>query len=197
MNHRGLPAGAWVRRLLVSLLVGCALPAWAEEAPAARGGGQADLLSRLSLTSQSGPVSITAKELEFDYRTRTLMYRGSVVVAQADLKLSSDALRVVLNEASREVIREVTAEGHVRIEQGERVATGGRAVFDQSKRTVVLSENAVLREGPSEVAGERVVVYLDEQRMVVEGGNQRVRAVLYPEEIEKGSKSTAQDNHGQ
>jgi lipopolysaccharide export system protein LptA len=197
MNRRGLPADAWRHRLIVSLLLWCAMPVWAEEAPAPRGGGQADLLSRLSLTSQSGPVNISAKELEFDYRTRTLTYRGSVVVSQADLKVSSDALRVILNEEAREVIREVTAEGNVRIEQGDRVATGGRAVFDQAKRTVVLSENAVLREGPNEVAGERVVVYLDEQRSVVEGGNQRVRAILYPQEIQQRSKSSAPDNHDQ
>jgi lipopolysaccharide export system protein LptA len=190
-------AGVPVSRLIVAVMISCALPLAAEETPAARGGTQADLLSRLSLTSQSGPVNISSKELEFDYRTRTLTYRGNVVVSQADLKLSSDQLRVVLNEQTREVIREVTAEGHVRIEQGERVATGGRAVFDQAKRTVVLSENAVLREGPNEVAGERVIVYLDEQRSVVEGGNQRVRAVLYPQEIEKGSKATARDDHEQ
>lgn len=199
MNRRGVPADAWRRRLIVSLLLWCAMPVpvWAAEAPAQRAGGQADLLSRLSLTSQSGPVNISAKELEFDYRTRTLTYRGSVVVSQADLKVSSDALRVILNEEAREVIREVTAEGNVRIEQGDRVATGGRAVFDQAKRTVVLSENAVLREGPNEVAGERVVVYLDEQRSVVEGGNQRVRAILYPQEIQQRSKSSAPDNHDQ
>lgn len=159
--------------------------------------GQGDLLSRLSLTSEGGPVTITAKELEFDYRTRTLTYRGNVLISQADLKLTSDTVRVILNEEAREVIREVTAEGKVRIEQGQRVATGGKVVFDQGKRTVVLTEKPVLREGTNEVAGYRITVYLDEQRSVVEGGSERVHAVLYPQEIEKSSKSPARDNHDQ
>lgn len=187
----------WTLRLIVWLVAVCALSAAAQDTSAAGPNGRGDLLSRLSLTSKSGPVSINANELEFDYRTRTLTYRGSVVVSQADLKVSSDALRVVLNEKEREVIREVIAEGKVRIEQGQRVATGGRAVFDQAKRTVVLSDNAVLREGSNEVAGERVTVYLDEERSVVEGGSRRVRALLYPDEIEKGSKEATPDGHEQ
>jgi lipopolysaccharide export system protein LptA len=192
--------GRWFRSIgcAAALAAMMASPTAAvEPQPTTSGGAQAELLSRLSLTSQHGPVKISAKELEFDYRTRTLTYRGSVVVSQADLTLNSDALRIILDEQAREVVREVTAEGHVRIEQGKRVATGGRAVFDQGRRTVVLSDNAVLREGPNEVAGERVVIYLDEQRSVVEGGNQRVRAVLYPQQLEKHIDTTAaQDDHG-
>lgn len=195
MTRWRLQAGTWRRVLIVAVGVTWSAPAWADAAPASPGSGQGDLLSRLSLTSQSGPVNISAKELEFDYKTRTLTYRGNVIVSQADLKLSSDALRVILDEQAREVIREVTAEGNVRIQQGERVATGGRAVFDQARRTVVLSEKAVLRDGPNEVAGERVVVYLDEQRSVVEGGKQRVRALLYPQQLEKGSDAQAQGNN--
>jgi len=68
----------------------------------------------------------------------------------------------------------------VRISKGERVATGGRAVFDQGAQTITLSKAAVLRDGPNEVSGERVVVYLEEERSVVEGGDTRVRAKLFP-----------------
>jgi lipopolysaccharide export system protein LptA len=68
----------------------------------------------------------------------------------------------------------------VKIDSGDRHATGGRAVFDDAKRTVTLSEEARLSDGPNEVAGDRVVVYIDEQRSVVQGGPERVRAVLYP-----------------
>jgi lipopolysaccharide export system protein LptA len=116
------------------------------------------MLTGLSFSSQRGPVTISAKELEFDYRSRTLTYRGDVVVSQGDLTLNS-------------------------------VATGGRAVFDQAARTVVLSQDAVLRQGPNEVAGDRVVVYLDEQRSVVEGGKQRVRAVLFPPKKDEESRA--------
>ena len=63
---------------------------------------------------------------------------------------------------------------------GERHASGERAVFDDAARTVTLSGRARLRDGTNEVAGERVVVYLDEQRSVVDGGPGRVSAILNP-----------------
>jgi lipopolysaccharide export system protein LptA len=149
---------------------------------------ESGLLSALSLTSQHGPVTISAKQLEFDYRTRKLVYRGEVMVTQADLTLRSQRLPIVLDEKAPEHVREVVAEGDVHITQGERVATGGRATFDQERQTVVLSDGAVLRDGPNEVAGERVVVYLDEERSVVQGGTGRVRAVLFPDQESLGER---------
>lgn len=151
---------------------------------AAKAGGfpQDGLLGGLSLSSDRGPVTIEAKELEFDYRTQTLTYRGEVMVTQGDLTLRSERLRVLLNEegVGSQRVREVVAEGEVKIGMGERTASGGRAVFDQQAKTVTLSERAVLRDGPNEVTGERVVVYLDERRSIVEGGGAPVRAVLFP-----------------
>ena len=82
-------------------------------------------------------------------------------------------------------LREIVAAGKVRIEDGTRWATGGRAVFDQTNRTLVLSETPVLHDGANEVLGDRVIVYLDEDRSVVEGGRKRVKAVHYPDREDK------------
>jgi len=139
-----------------------------------------DLLGSLSLSSGRGPVEIMAKTLQFDYRKLELTYQGDVRVKQGDLTLKADRLRVLLDDRAKDPVREVTAEGKVRIAQGERVATGGRAVFDQKSRTVTLSDGAVLRQGLNEVSGERVVGYLDEERWIVEGGGAPVRARLFP-----------------
>jgi lipopolysaccharide export system protein LptA len=80
-------------------------------------------------------------------------------------------------------IKEIIAEGNVRIVQGTKTAEGKRAVYDKAKQTFTLSDGAVLHDGPNTVAGERVIVYLKEDRSVVESGsNGRVKAVLYPKE---------------
>lgn len=153
------------------------------------GGGPEGLLSRFSFAADRGPISVQANRMEFDYRTRVLIYRGDVRVTQNDVTLESDLLRVELDPESAQPLEKIVAEGAVRIAKGERQrASGGRAVFDQKARTVTLSDKAVLRDGPNEVAGERVVVYLDEERSVVEGGRDRVRALLYPQ---KGGKDEA------
>jgi lipopolysaccharide export system protein LptA len=99
---------------------------------------------------------------------------GTQPPARADAKAAGSR-----GDADR--IKHVVAEGNVRIQRGDRVAEGGRAVFDQAKQTIVLSDGAVLHEGPNKVAGDRIVVYLQEERSVVESGsNSRVSAVFYP-----------------
>lgn len=138
------------------------------------------LLDGFKLGGEGGPVRVTADTMEFDYKTKMLTYRGAVSVTQADLTLRSKELRVNLDPDKPQRPREVIAEGDVQITKGTRKASGGRAVFDDAARTITLSEQARLQDGLNEIAGEKVIVYLDEERSVVEGGRERVRAVLYP-----------------
>jgi len=145
------------------------------------------------------PITVNADTLEYDYKNNVVVYRGDVQAAQGEVKLRSDTLTVTFETVKdgtqpkaadppvptpttkgTQRVHEVVAVGSVRIDQGARWATGGKAVFDQSQRTMVLTENPVLHEGLNEVAGDRVVVYLDENRSVVEGGRKRVKAILYP-----------------
>jgi lipopolysaccharide export system protein LptA len=183
-----------MRLLLVALLaVGAAANAPAQDAPAAapRMDG---LLGNFSLGGNRGPVNVAADQMEFDYKTMVLTYRGNVVVTQADMTLRADTLRVTLVKDGPQRAKEVVAEGNVRVDSGARHASGGRAVFDDATRTVTLSDDARLSDGPNEVAGDRVVVFIDEQRSVVEGGPERVRAVLYPPT--ERPKQTAGDGNG-
>ncbi|HVO28157.1 MAG TPA: lipopolysaccharide transport periplasmic protein LptA [Candidatus Margulisiibacteriota bacterium] len=142
--------------------------------------GSPSLLDALSFSSKRDPISVSADQLEFDYRTHVLTYKGGVEVTQGDVKLLSDTLRVVLEEHADNSVKDIVADGNVRVTKGPRWATGGRAEFDQAKQTVVLSNDAVVHDGSNEVRGDRIVVYLRENRSVVEGGTGRVRAVLYP-----------------
>jgi lipopolysaccharide export system protein LptA len=183
------------------MVLGVAVAAAAAEPTARRAGaaGPADqldgLLGGFSMGGQRGPVHIDSDTMEFDYKTKVLTYRGAVVVTQADMTLHSNTLRVTLDQNNADKPREVVAEGKVQIDKGDRRATGGRAVFDNAARTVTLSDQAVLQDGPNQVTGERVVVYLDEQRSVVEGGQERVRAVLYPSEGKEEPGQTTPVEH--
>jgi lipopolysaccharide export system protein LptA len=134
-----------------------------------------------------GPIHIDADVLEFDARQEIATFRGSVVTTQDDVVMRSALLRVTFASGggeegrSLERLSTVVAEGDVEIQQGDRVARGARAEFNDAERTVVLTGGAVLHDGPSEVRGDRVVVYLDEERSVVEGRNTRVKAILVPD----------------
>ncbi len=189
--------------MLVAALVGLAGAAPDKPKPEKPSGGALFDLGTMGKSKE--PITIVADTLDYDYKNNIVVYRGSVVATQGEVKLSSDVLRVTLESkpapengaktttstvaaapdpssaTSGQRLKEVIATGNVRIDQGTKWATGGRAVFEQADRTVVLTENPMLHDGKNEVAGDRVVVYLDEDRSVVEGGRKRVKAVLFPD----------------
>lgn len=180
--------------ILALLAAGPALAA--DDAPRSR------LLDATQLGKSKEPIVVTSDRLEYDYRGNVVVYRGAVQATQGRLKITSDTLTVTFADAEDGAakpaegglalgggaarLREIVAVGTVRIEDGTRWATGGRAVFDQKNRTLVLSESPVLHDGANEVLGDRVIVYLDEDRSVVEGGRKRVKAVLYPDDEDEG-----------
>lgn len=168
---------------LAAFIVGRGIAAEAQAAvtePASRSASADPLLGSLSFTSSDEPVEVTARSLEFDYRTRVLTYRGDVVAKQGDVKLTADTLTLDLSEGEKSELRSVVAEGNVHFSKGDRRATAGRAVYDQQKRLIVLSQQAVLADDRGNVSGDSVHVYLDDGRTVIEGGSGRVRAVLRP-----------------
>ena len=129
---------------------------------------------------KSEPVQISADRLEVDDVAQRLVFLGHAVAQQADITLSSDQLVVQYSGADRQ-IREIVAEGNVRITQGERVATGQRAVYNKNEERIVLTGEPVVKEGSNSVQGQEIVLFLDGKRSIVKGGQDgRVQAVIIP-----------------
>lgn len=159
---------------------------------AANGGSPFPGFGAFSFTSKKEPVEITSEKLDFDYKARRVVFHGNVEVVQGQIHLRSDVLTVdYLQVGDGQQLKEVTADGHVAITQGPKKATGKRAVFDQSNRTLVLSGDAVLEEGANQVNGDQIVVHPDDSRMEVLGQNRRVKVILFP-----GQGPLAQDGSG-
>ena len=169
--------------LLAANALPAPIPAQSAQAAVSNDRNASSLLGSFSLSSSKAPISVDADKLEFSYKDRILTYTGNVSVTQEDLTVRSDKLTVTFSgdSAKPEELKQIVAEGNVHITKGKRSASGGKAVFDQKDRTVELSQDAVLLDGPNRITGDRVVVYLDQERSVVEGGNQRVKAVIYPD----------------
>ena len=81
-------------------------------------------------------------------------------------------------------LERVEANGHVTITEGERIVTGEMAVFEQEAQKITMTGDAVMREGTNVIRGDRIVVFLNENRGVVESAeNKRVTATIYPEKV--------------
>jgi lipopolysaccharide export system protein LptA len=187
------PVLAWV---VAGLLMSVALHARAaaEDVPGSTPAGFS-----LPGSDKGEPVHINADLLEFDARQNVATFRGDVVSSQGAVVMRSALLRATFapsangKSGSMQRLQSLVAEGNVHITYGNRVARGKRAEFNNANRTLVLSGDAVVYEGPNEVRGERVVVYLDEQRSVVEGTSKRVKAILVPDASAPGGGDAEDD----
>ena len=66
------------------------------------------------------------------------------------------------------------------------MARGDEAVYYRDSNKIVMTGNAVLNEGKNFIKGDRVIVYLNENRGVVESNTQKqVKAIIYPQERKK------------
>ncbi len=122
----------------------------------------------LRLSKVPGTIEVRSDRLEFDYRKGSLAYAGNVVVEHSGTTIRADRVSLAFTPGRKPELKNITAEGHVRVDRGKETASGEKAVYDPEAATVVLSENARLGSGPNTLTGERVVVYLAEERAVVE-----------------------------
>lgn len=127
------------------------------------------------LTSSKGPINIQSDTLSLDYKGKSVLFSGHVHAAQSGSQLSSDVLHVNYEQNFKDV-KDLTADGNVRITQGARWATSDHAVMNQKSQTVVMTGNPVVHDGPDVITGDRITVHLDTGKSVVE----HAHALIFP-----------------
>lgn len=138
--------------------------------------------------NKKDPIYITADWMEVDQTKSTITYKGRVVTIQSDMTLRSETLTAYYDPQSKQM-KQIVSEGKVNVTQGDRIATGEKAVFDDKTKTVTLTGSPVMRQGNNQVSGVKVVYFTEQDRSVVEGDkNMRVQATIFPDEL-KGRES--------
>jgi len=112
------------------------------------------------------PTEITAERSSWDLKTREVRFEGDVVVTRGGFTLRCGRLTVQMSDAER--VSHALAEEDVVISQDGRRATGARAELHPETGQVVLEGAPVVEEGPHRMRGERVVLWLDDERMECE-----------------------------
>lgn len=134
----------------------------------------------------SQPVHITSEQLEADDQAGVFVFKGDVQAQQGEVFIYAQTMTVSYVKGEKRQIDIVIAEGDVRIVQLNRVATGGKAIFYHQEGRIVLSDQPRVVQGDNTVEGEKIVVYLNDNRSVVEGSSKRrVKAVFIPAEEQK------------
>ncbi len=132
------------------------------------------------------PIEITAEELIAENQERRVIFKGNVVAKQNDLTIWADRVMADYGDDGKTVAK-IIAEGHVKIVQKElREARGDLAIFINEKQTVELRGNTEVLEGESTLMGERLIIYIAENRSVIAGGEEgRVKAIINPKQFMK------------
>jgi lipopolysaccharide export system protein LptA len=139
--------------------------------------------------NKKDPIYITADWMEADQSKNSIVYKGRVVTVQNDMTMRSEMLTAFYDPDTKQM-KQIVAEGKVNATQGNRVATGEKAVFDDKSKTVTLTGNPVMRQGNSQVSGTKVIYFTEQDRSTVEGDkNNRVTAVMFPDEF-KGQEQS-------
>jgi lipopolysaccharide export system protein LptA len=150
---------------------------------------------------KSQPIQIVSNRLEAYNEKRMVVFTGNAVATQGGRTIRADRLTLYYKENGKTAgrstaetegtgdLERVEAKGRVTITEGERVVTGEEALFEQDVQKITMNGSAVLREGANIVRGDRIVVFLDENRGVVESlENRRVTATIYPGENQEKKK---------
>jgi lipopolysaccharide transport protein LptA len=142
------------------------------------------------------PIEVTSKKLTAKAMPGSveLTFEGKVKVKQEDMILSCDKMVVLYEEKNKSdlekknskdiasSIKQAIAIGNVKVVKNELTATSGKALFDNLKRTVTLTEGPPkVWQGPHVLSAPTIVIYLDESRAELLGADENgVRGTLNP-----------------
>jgi lipopolysaccharide export system protein LptA len=131
------------------------------------------------------PIYIRSDRLQTETVSRNAVFTGNVVARQGDLAIYADRMTVSYSDAGKEIDK-VECTGKVRIIQGNRTGTAGKAVYDNRAGKIVLTVTPRVYQGDDMLSGAEIVYYLADQRSVVTGSSDsRVEAVIHPRGKEK------------
>ena len=146
----------------------------------------------------SKPIVINSKTLEADNKKKTVTFTGDVDAQMDNFSVYCKKMVVYYEEAPEKnekkgpgetatKIDKIVATGDVKIVRAEGgVATGQKAVYYQLAEKLVLTGNPVVKQKNNFVEGDRITLFLKEDRSVVESlQDKKVRAVIFPGQ-EKG-----------
>ena len=169
--------------------------ALAEPVPAAGGaaapapmpavaGKQPDLFKRVDLGgARDQPTVITSTQIAFDYKEMVAVFEENVRVENPQFLLLADRVLVFLEGTND--IKQIMAIGHVSVTNELRSASCDKAVYTRATEQLVLTGNARLQRGDNSVSGNRIDIWLNDERMEVSPGDDPAEKLTLPKVVFK------------
>ncbi len=115
------------------------------------------------------PIVITSNRMEADRLGSKVTFTGDVTLKKEGMTLYSDQM-VVFYDVPTKGIREIEAIGNVVVRKEGRVALSNRASYFSKEEKIVLTGDARIIENENQLGGERITLFMRDDRSIVEGG---------------------------
>ena len=132
------------------------------------------LLESSDCEGAEAALDVTSKQMTFDNETHTFIFEDKVQVRRCDVVIDCDHLQVI-SYADENRIKHVIATGNVRFRDGTRHAVAERADYFEAEQKLVLVGNprAWDTDKQNELRGKEIVVFLEEEKILVSGAHVR------------------------
>lgn len=120
------------------------------------------------------PMVITSTRMAADHLGDQVTFTGEVTLKKESMTLYSDSV-VVYYDVLTKAIREIEAKGNVVVRREGRVALANKASYYSRDEKIILTGDARIIENDSQLGGERITLFIRDDRSIVEGG----KVILY------------------
>ena len=129
----------------------------------------------------NAPIVIDADRMEAFKKDGLVVFSGNVIAKQENSVQTADRMEVYLDDKGERVLR-IISTGNVKIVTEDcRTGTAKRAEYYDDDQKLLLIGDAKVWQQDNVVSGERMVMYLADDRSEAESGPQgRVKSVFYP-----------------
>jgi lipopolysaccharide export system protein LptA len=116
------------------------------------------------------PIVVTSNHMEAEKLGDKVTFSGNVTLKKESMTLSSDTM-IVFYDARSKDIRQIDAHGNVVVQKDDRVAFSNDASYFSSEEKIVLTGDAHIVENENRLGGEKITLFMRDDRSLVEGGN--------------------------
>lgn len=128
----------------------------------------------------TSPVKIQANEMRYYGTEHKSTFHGNVVAVSDNYTLTSDDIVVFLNKDMD--VSKIQCTGNVNFKSDDIVSISKRADLDHNKKVAVITGDVKVWQGENYLEGEKVFIYYEEERIVVDKGTEkRVTIIFKPE----------------
>ena len=150
--------------------------------------GEETAATRFMSKDSAGALSITSKKMTLVNQENMIVFEGDVVLERDSMIIKAKKVDVVFAPFSekeqgfvdaadkKRELSTITATGNVEFVQGRRTILSQKVLYNKKDEKMIFTGSPNVREGEDELKGERITIYIREDRVVVDGGE----AIIHP-----------------